>query len=685
MNYKEELIVFDYETPKKCFLACFLDLSSMEFHDFIISKDTNDLFRLIKYLKDNQNKYFVGYNSLKFDSQVTEYIYRNMNMLSTLSGEDVALKISNFAIEEIEKTTYGMFNTYRESDLTFKTIDLPCIWHFFNDKKRVSLKQLEYEMRAETIENLEFDMDQEFDEIELAKLIKYCHNDISYTYLHFLYTIGETDHKLYKGKDKIKDREIIMEEVGLPCLNWDDVKIGAEWNKKDYLEATKKDEKDLKPKKINTFYGKRFRQFFPDTVEFKTDRLKAFVKDFGNSFLKSTKEEYIYIFSPTLKVALGKGGIHSQEKYRRIDTEGNDVYYIQADIGSQYPNGIRKYGVFPKHLGKEWFEMIVSKISRRINFKQLFKKTKEPKYNSLQEMGKMALNGGSYGRLNTPGDWQEDPCCMLQVTVGCQLEILMIGEALVEAGFDVVSFNTDGFDTLVPKNRLKEYLKICSYYEKKIGNDELGNLEYTVFDWIVQTSVNDYLAKKTGEFMSDGTFKSHVSVEEDDEYKCKGDFEYWKELNKNSSFSILPHAYFQYYVHNISIEDTINSHTNIFDFCARSNSGKTYDHLDTSNSTIINSIHLPKLIRYYVSKNGIHIKKMVKAHVTTNANDMNVTPAEYTKTICNTLYKESHAEHLANVNRQWYIDRCNETVIGIEKKRNVKGKRVIDKNQISLF
>ena len=30
--------------------------------------------------------------------------------------------------------------------------------------------------------------------------------------------------------------------------------------------------------------------------------------------------------------------------------------------------------------------------------------TKEPKYASLQEMGKLALNGGSYGRLNTRGN-----------------------------------------------------------------------------------------------------------------------------------------------------------------------------------------------------------------------------------------------------------------------------------------
>lgn len=333
MNYKEELIIFDYETPRKVFLASFFDLLTGKFIDFVISKNRNDLFSLVKYLQDNQAKYFVGYNSIKFDSQITEYIYRNIDMLSKLPGEEVALLISDFGSEEIQKTNYSLFNTYKEENFTFKTIDLPCIWHFFNENKRVSLKQLEFEMRAETIENLEFDMNQEFDDIELAKLIKYCHNDINYTKKHLDFTIGNTDHKFYKGKDKIKDREIIMEEVGLQCLNWDDVKIGAEWNKKDYLEMSGRDEKELKPKKINTYFGKKFKQFFPPTVDFQTNELKTFIKNFGNSFIKAEKVEYEYQFSPKLTVALGKGGIHSQEKYRYITTENTDLIYIQNDIG----------------------------------------------------------------------------------------------------------------------------------------------------------------------------------------------------------------------------------------------------------------------------------------------------------------------------------------------------------------
>ena len=62
---------------------------------------------------------------------------------------------------------------------------------------------------------------------------------------------------------------------------------------------------------------------------------------------------------------------------------------------AQYPNFLKKAGIYPKHLGKQWNSMLVGKIERRLTYKQMYKETKEPKYNSLQEMGKLSLNGGA--------------------------------------------------------------------------------------------------------------------------------------------------------------------------------------------------------------------------------------------------------------------------------------------------
>ena len=269
---------------------------------------------------------------------------------------------------------------------------------------------------------------------------------------------------------------------------------------------------------------------------------------------------------------------------------------------------------------------------------------------------------------------------MLEVTIGCQLEIMMIIEGLIQNGFKIISVNTDGFDSIVEESRLEEYFHIIKEFEKKIDNEILGNFEYTVFDWIAQTSVSDYIAKKKGEYIN-GIFIPHKSKEKDDWLKCNGDFEYPKELHKNSSFSILALSYQNYFDKGIDVEDFINNHNDIFDFCARSNSGKTYLHKAYKGN---GSFSLPKLIRYYVSKEGVYIKKIVKEGVDTGANDQSVQPAEKLKCVCNNLPKKDYQFHLNNLDRQWYIDKAKETIFAIENGRK-PNKIKVDRNQLNLF
>ena len=681
MDY-QKINIYDIETIKGFFLFSVYNIENDKWEDFCINQYQNDLYKLIKWLDINKDIPQVGFNNLGFDAYVTEFVWRNYSEWYDLTNLQISEKIWQFAQDLIDNQNYNVFLPYRESELSFIQIDIPRIFHWFNENRRVSLKQAEFELRAETIENFEVDHRKvDFTEDEVKSLIHYCHNDCIYTYELFKICIGQTDNILYKGKDKIRDREIIQSEVGLECLNWDDVKIGAEWNKKDFLEISRMDSKKLKPLKTNHFYGKKYKEFFPNTVEFQSKELQDFVKKIGETFILAEKQEFGYSFRPDLKINIARGGIHSCEKYRYIKPDESEVF-LQNDIGSQYPNAIRKYKVFPRHLGIAWNQMIDSKIARRLKFKSLYKETKEAKYNSLQEMGKMSLNGGSYGRLNTKGDWQEDPCAMLKVTMGCQLEILMIGEALQLKGFELTSFNTDGWDCIVPKNRLEEYFNIVWYYEELIGNKELGNVEFTEFEWMAQTSVNDYIAKKKGEWVK-GTFIPHKMKDIDDNLKQKGDFEYHKELHKNSSFSIFSLALQKYFNEGIDPEKFINNHSDVFDFCARSSSGSTYIHESYDNKG--SSVKLPKLIRYYVSRNGNIIKKMVKEDCDTNANDANVRPADKLKSVCNRLTKQEFEYHLDNVDREWYINSVKETIYSVEKGKKPSKNKVIDKNQISLF
>jgi len=675
-----KIVVYDFETPKNCFLASFYIPEEDTYYDFYINRWRNDLYALLKFLDGHKDWYFLGYNCVFFDANIIEFVLRNYDSWYDKSNLEISEMIFEFGAKLIDDQKYGIAPPFSEESLTYKQLDVPRIMHFFNDKKRVSLKQLEFEIRAENIENFEFDLHDPFDSEELVRdMTFYCHNDIKETYHSFKYVIGEVEHPLYKGQNKLIDRNVLIEELKLPCLNWDDVKIGAEWNKLDYCKMTGKKEWDLKPKRINNFYGKRYKQFFPNTVKFQSEELKEFIRKVGETTIVKEKQKFTYKLSETLSATIGRGGLHSNEKERMI-TPSEDEIFLQNDIGGQYPNAMRKYKIFPSHLGIEWNDMLVGKIERRLHFKSLYKKTKEAKYNSLQEMGKLSLNGGAYGRLNTTGDWQQDPCAMLQTTIGCQLEILMIVEALVLKGFNVTSINTDGWDCLVPKKRIDEYFGIVKYYEEWIGNKELGNVEFTQFEWMVQTSVNSYIAKKLGEIVN-GEFIPHKSKFKDDEYKLKGEFGIWKKLNEDTSFRILAIAWLEYFARGVKPEYTITKHKDIFDFCARSNSGMTYDHFGYEGNK---NFPLPKLIRYYVAKDGIKIKKIVKPTCLTNASDTNVQPADMLKTVCNRLPKEEWEKHLQNVNRQWYIDKVNEVIFAIEKGKK-PNKQKTNVNQISLF
>lgn len=661
-SLKIPVLVYDCETLLEYFLIKIYNPDTDKWYKFGVNQWENSLDGMVNFINDHKDYFFVGYNCLRFDGQVIEWIIRNHENWHELSGLEICQKIWQKAQDIIDDGNYDIFPEYREYDISFKQIDLFTIWHYNNENRRVSLKLLEYSMDMENIEEMPIHHAQKgLTKEDIQTIDDYCDNDIKATYKKYLITRGITDLKLYKGEDKIADRLAMQEEFGLNCLNWDDVKIGAEWNKLDYIKLTGRNERDLKPKKVKHFYGKKFKQFFPKWVKFQTPELQKFVKEFGETYIINKKQEFKFKFNDILVATIAKGGIHSNEKGRFLKPKEDEEYW-QIDIGSQYPNAIRKYKVEPDHL-PGWNDLIVSKIDRRLKYKKLYGDTKEPKFNSLQKMGKLALNGGSYGRLNTQGDWQEYPIGMLQVTIGGQLEILMVVEDLILKGFNVISLNTDGFDVIIKKNRDKEFRDILTGWEKIIGNDQLGNFEYTQFQWIAQTSVNDYLALKM-----------------DGKTKEKGDFEIDKELHKNKSKRIIPIALKEYFVNNIPIEKTIKEHKNIYDFCIRQKASKDfhYEGVENGEKTIYN-----KLIRYYVSNKGEKLLKIKNPSCQTNAAPISqVEAGHWLCKVCNFLPSTTKVEN-CDIDYSYYIQGAQDIIDKIE----YAGKKVPKKieNQLNIF
>lgn len=130
-------ICYDLETIKGNFLFVGYNINEDKWIEFSIWEKENQLLDLIKFLEENKDANYIGYNNLNFDGQVVEYIWRNYENFLNLTNLEVSSLISTFASDVINDTNFGKFPPYQESNLTFRQIDLFKIAHYDNKNRRV--------------------------------------------------------------------------------------------------------------------------------------------------------------------------------------------------------------------------------------------------------------------------------------------------------------------------------------------------------------------------------------------------------------------------------------------------------------------------------------------------------------------------------------------------------------------
>lgn len=225
----QKLRIYDIETVKGYFLFSVYVPSTKEWFDFSINQYENQLYELIKYLEDNKDCVWIGYNNLSFDATVVEDIWRKYNKWFDKSNLEIAEMIWEFAQDAIERQTYETYAKYNEENFTFTQLDLLKIQHFDNKNRRVGLKRLEFEMDADDVREMNVPHTKvEFSKEECEELISYCHNDIINTYQNYLHITGEVEHELYKGKNQVEVREALGEKFGFSFLNFSNSKYGDE-------------------------------------------------------------------------------------------------------------------------------------------------------------------------------------------------------------------------------------------------------------------------------------------------------------------------------------------------------------------------------------------------------------------------------------------------------------------------
>lgn len=673
----DDIRSYDIETPRGGFLFIDKDLVTRQYHIFRIDRFVNQLEELVHYLLTDKPKYYVGFRNLGFDAQVVQWILDNSYKWFDIGGERIAKMLYQYAKDIIDDANHGIWPPYREEELWCPQIDLFTLHHFDNEARRTSLKWVEFSLDMDNIEDLPMDIHAEYlSEEEIVEEIRYCCNDNDANEGLYWTSRGVSENEEYKGKDMILDRLSIIEEKGLPmkALSWSNVKIGEQLNMKGYCKRT-----GLTPKKVKELKegrksnaGFTFGDCIPDYVKFKTPKFQEFMERVSrvrvNLNESEEKEEGHIIESNGTTLVIKRGGIHSNEKKRRIIVE-EGWRLRDADIGSQYPNAINKRNIFPNHLGPEWNIEYRTNTHERTHVYKPKSKDKTlldwRRYVGVTELMKYALNGGGYGMLNLRSSWQYDPFCMHQCTIGNQFEILMLIEALELEGIHIVSANTDGIVSHYPLEKEDTYMRVCEEWERQVGNDVDGKLEFAEYKKLIQTSVNVYIALK-----DDGSVKKKGTA-----------FLTSHELNKNKSRRIVALALENYFMKEIPVEETIRNHKNIWDFCIGKKSNRDYHYNAISRDGSEEKYHT-RVVRYFVSNKGSKLLKV--KNVGSEAPGPEISNVEKGSWLC-TVYNKAVEKDVTklDINYDYYIGKTLEIIEGIENPRKKKIYRNPD--QISLF
>ena len=651
----KNVICYDIETMQELFLVVCM-VPGKAGKSFQVSRWKNQLDAFVRYTEANADAYWVGYNNLRFDSQVVEWILRNYDNWHELTNLEICARIAQKAADVIHDANYEVFPEYREHELTLKQIDLFKINHYDNKNRLVSLKRLEFEMDLENIEEMPIhhtktNMTKE----EVALTIDYCFNDVDATYEFLKVTLGDTEHPLYKGNNQIELRQDIEAEFGIPCVNYSDSKIGDEIIKKYYCQEKNIDYKEL-PRKGYFRKNIELKNCIAKYVTFQTHELTAFLKKIKGTTLglQDDFKEELHFYGNVYSFM--KGGLHTENSPKIF--EADDEYeIIDWDVSSYYPAIIINNGKFPAHLGKEFLRGYKQMFDKRLELKPLAKSDKKIK--GIVGALKLAVNS-VYGKSSDMQSWIFDRQLTMFTTITGELSLMMLIEQYELNGIHVISANTDGVTIRIKKDLIPLMHKLNEWW----CNLTQYELERTDYSKIIFSTVNDYLA-----IMTNG------------EIKKKGDFLTDFELHKNKSARVVPIALEQYFVNGVPVEHTIRNHKNLYDFCIRQKATKSFHYEGTNRVTGQKTIY-NKLIRYYVSNTGEKIFKVKNPECQTRAAAISqVEAGDWVCQVCNFLPKNSAVD---NVNYDYYIEKANRiiTKINTEGKKN---RAVYIPNQLDLF
>ncbi len=416
---------------------------------------------------------------------------------------------------------------------------------------------------------------------------------------------------------KIELRKDIIRKYNLPCLNWNNGKIGENLILKLYCDKLGLNQWDVR-KQRSPFLDISLKDCIPNNVIFKSELFKKVYEAFSNKIVTKNnftdkdskgKNRVLSILVGNCRIDYGLGGVHGVTKSGIY--ESNDKYIIKtADVASLYPNLPITNNFWISHLGEEFLNVYKNNIvDVRLAEKA---KPKKEQDKSIIDGFKEACNI-PYGKSNDENSFLYDPLYTMKTTVAGQLLLSMLVEQLLEIPeCELLMFNTDGLEVKIPVEHEALYFSICKKWEQSTSLI----LEFDTYSKMWIADVNNY-----GCITTEGKIKNKGRLEVDKVIGSEPAY------HKDNSFRIVPIALQLFFTENIPIEQTIKNHLSsgdykgiknygIYDFCGRQKFGKdSYGETHTieleDNKILIEKQQ--KNVRYYISNKGSSfIKRYIK-------------------------------------------------------------------------
>lgn len=584
IHYMSKLVpeVYDIETISNLFTYVSYLPDSDEWFEFVIHRSQNDSEKLYNHLT-RQGFFQVGFNNNNFDYPVLHHFIRHWNEYKYLDGEELATKLYKKAQDLINSSE---FREISDKNKFIIQIDLFQIWHYNNKARRTSLKDLEFAMRMENLQEMPISHEQYCTSSNIPLVLSYNKNDVFATNKFYQTTLGKTDYPIYIGRNKMELRKQFKIIFDIPCYNWPDVKIGEQLLLTLYSRAVNANPFDIK--KLKTYRDKIcLKDCIPYWCNIKSKEFKKFLDILNNTtIIPGSKDFSKTIYFHGIGFDFGLGGSHGCIKSGIYESKDGFII-LDLDISSLYPSIAKSLCLYPEHLGKSFNKLYTQFIKVRIDEKH---KPKAERNNALIEGYKLLLNG-TYGKSGEETSFLYDPLYTYKTTIAGQCFICMWAEQMVEVcpELEFIQINTDGITIRLPENKINNIKEVCIKLEELTGLQS----EFSYYKQMIIRDVNNYAAVYDD------------STKENEHIKLKGCFEIYKEFHKDSSMSIVPIALKNYYIYNIPVEETIKNHKDIFDFCIRlkiNSSSKAYFNYLKNFQRI--SEPLSRTTRYFASNNG---------------------------------------------------------------------------------